>query len=156
MDLDATESGSAQSLQSGKDQLLPIKGCATPNYQRRMGLIFEMRQCAFVMCDEEFSVSNERKIFCSDRCRGRHHALINGEEAEMIRIENNMIIANYRILKAQRVGRVFRRTELRLLGYDLEYCSRYTINRAAGDTVTLWCYDLGLKVSETGYQLVSD
>ena len=139
MDLDATESGSAQSLQSGKDQLLPIKGCATPNYQRRMGLIFEMRQCAFVMCDEEFSVSNERKIFCSDRCRGRHHALINGEEAEMIRLENNKIIANYRILRAHRVGKVFRSNELRLLGYELVYCSRCTVDRTAGNAVTYWC-----------------
>ncbi len=117
--------------------------------------MLEDRACAYLLCDTVFPVTNERKIFCSDRCRGRHHALVNGEETEMIRLENNKIIANYRILKAQRVGRVFRRTELRLLGYDLEYCSRYTINRAAGDTVTLWCYDLGLKVSETGYQLVS-
>lgn len=118
-----------------------------------MGLIFKKRQCAFVMCDKEFAVSNERKIFCSDRCRGRHHALLKGDEAEMMRHENNRIIANYRILKAHRVGRVFSRSELRLLGYDLKCCSRYTFDYS--DALTLWCYNLGLKKLESGYKLVS-
>ena len=110
--------------------------------------------CAYALCDEVFPVSNERKIFCSDRCRGRHHALVNDEETEMIRLENNRIIANYRILKAFRVGKVFRRSELRLLGYELAYCSRYTVDRAAGDAVTYWCYDLGLKKVVGGLELV--
>jgi len=64
--------------------------------------MLEERTCAYVLCDEVFPVTNERKIFCSDRCRGRHHALVNDEETEMIRLENNQIIANYRILKAFR------------------------------------------------------
>ena len=119
-----------------------------------MGLMLEERACAYVLCDEVFHVTNERKIFCSDRCRGRHHALVNDEETEMIRLENNQIIANYRILKAFRVGKVFRRSELRLLGYELAYCSRYTVDRAAGDAVTYWCYDLGLKKVVGGLELV--
>ncbi|MCF8221199.1 MAG: hypothetical protein K9I97_06940 [Cryomorphaceae bacterium] len=120
-----------------------------------MGLKFKERMCAYALCDEVFHVTNERKIFCSDRCRGRHHALVNDEETEMIRLENNQIIANYRILKAFRVGKVFRRTELRLLGYELAYCSRYTVDRAAGDAVTYWCYDLGLKPVLLGFEIVS-
>jgi hypothetical protein len=120
-----------------------------------MDLNFEERECAYVLCDDVFSVSNERKIFCSDRCRGRHHAYVNSEETEMIRLENNKIVANYRILKSQRVGRYFRRAELRLLGYDLQYCSRFTIDREAGNTVTYWCYDLGLRTMELGLELVS-
>jgi len=119
-----------------------------------MGLMFEQRKCAYVMCDEVFPVSNERKIFCSDRCRGRHHAYVNGEESEIIRLENNMIIANYRILKSQRVGRIFQRTELRLLGYKIQYCSRFTIDRVAGDAVTYWCYNFGLKKVVGGLELV--
>lgn len=111
--------------------------------------------CAYALCDEVFPVSNERKIFCSDRCRGRHHALMNGEETEMIRLENNKIIANYRILKAHKVGKVFRRSELRLLGYKLAYCSKYTVDRTEGNAVTYWCYDLGLKPVLLGFELVS-
>jgi hypothetical protein len=120
-----------------------------------MGLKFKERMCAYALCDEVFPVSNERKIFCSDRCRGRHHALVNDEETEMIRLENNQIIANYRILKAHKVGEVFRRTELRLLGYELAYCSRYTVDRTAGNAVTYWCYDLGLKPVLLGFEIVS-
>jgi len=117
--------------------------------------MLEERACAYVLCDEVFPVTNERKIFCSDRCRGRHHALMNDEETEMIRLENNKIIANYRILKALRVGKVFRRSELRLLGYELAYCSRYTVDRTVGNAVTYWCYDLGLKSMELGFEIVS-
>jgi hypothetical protein len=120
-----------------------------------MGLKFEEKECAYALCDEVFLVSNLRKIFCSDRCRGRHHAFVNGEETEMIRLENNMIIANYRILKAQPIGRIFRRTELRSMHYKLQYCSRYAIDRATGDAVTYWCYNLGLKTMELGLELVS-
>lgn len=120
-----------------------------------MGLMLEERACAYVLCDEVFTVTNERKIFCSDRCRGRHHALVNGEETEMIRLENNKIIANYRILKTQRVGRIFLRTELYKMHYKLQYCSRYAIDREAGNAVTYWCYDLGLKTTELGFELVS-
>ncbi len=119
-----------------------------------MGLKFEEKKCAYALCDEVFPASNSRKIFCSDRCRGRHHALVNGEETEMIRLENNIIIANYRILKAQRVGRIFQRTELRLSGYDLEHCSRYTVDRRADNTVTVWCYDRGLRKVLGGFELV--
>lgn len=120
-----------------------------------MGLILEERACAYILCDEVFLVSNARKVFCCDQCRGRHHAFVNGEETEMIRLENNKIIANYRILKAQRVGRIYRRTELRLLGYDLQYCSRYTIDREADGNVTYWCYEFGLTKLAVGFELVS-
>ena len=120
-----------------------------------MGLKFKERKCAYVLCDEVFPVSNERKIYCSDRCRGRHYASENGKEMEMIRLENNKIISNYRILKSQPIGRIFRRTELFKMHYKLQYCSRYAIDREAGDAVTYWCYDLGLKSMELGFQLVS-
>ena len=120
-----------------------------------MGLKFEEKKCAFALCDEVFPASNSRKIFCSDRCRGRHHASVNGEEMEMIRLENNMIIANYRILKALPVGRIFLRTELYNMHYKLQYCSRCAINREADDAVTYWCYDLGLRSTELGFELVS-
>ena len=117
--------------------------------------MLEERACAYVLCDEVFPVTNERKIFCSDRCRGRHHALMNDEETEMIRLENDKIIANYRILKAFRVGKVFRRSELRLLGYELAYCSRSTVDRTAGNAVTYWCFNLGLKPVLLGFEIVS-
>jgi len=120
-----------------------------------MGLKFEEKECAYALCDEVFPASNSRKIFCSDRCRGRHHAFVNGKEMEMIRLENNMIIANYRILKALPVGRIFLRTELYNMHYKLQYCSRCAIDREASDAVTYWCYDLGLKSMELGFELVS-
>jgi hypothetical protein len=120
-----------------------------------MGLIFENRKCAHYLCDEEFIVSNERKIFCSDRCRARHHALVNGEETEMFRRENNIIISNYRILKSKRIGQIIQRTELQLLGYKLKYCSRYSIDRQDNKSITYWCYNLGLKSLGYGFELVS-
>lgn len=119
-----------------------------------MGLKFEQRKCAYQLCDEVFPVSNERKIFCCDRCRGRHYASVNAEETEMIRLENNKIIANYRILKELSVGRIFQLTELRLLGYELKYCSRYSISYIADDHVTRWCYNLGLTKLPEGYLLI--
>ena len=120
-----------------------------------MGLMLEDRACAYILCDEIFPVTNERKIFCCDQCRARHHAWENSEEQKMFRTAHNKIISNYRILKSQRVGRIFQRTELRLLGYELAYCSRYTVDRAAGNAVTYWCYNLGLKSMELGFELVS-
>jgi hypothetical protein len=116
--------------------------------------MLEDRACAYILCDEIFPVTNERKIFCCDQCRARQHAWDNSKEQNMFREAHNKIIANYRILKSQRVGRIFQRTELRLLGYKIQYCSRFTTDRVGGVAVTYWCYNFGLKKVVGGLELV--
>jgi hypothetical protein len=119
-----------------------------------MGLKFKERMCAYALCDEVFPVSNERKIFCSDRCRGRHHALVNDEETEMIRLENNKIISNYRILQSLVVGQSYTFDDLWLLKYKTTICTEFRRDYENPRNGTFWCYDLGLKKEADKYTVV--
>jgi hypothetical protein len=154
MDLDAAKIGYAESLQSRSDQLFPVKGCSTSNSKRRMGLNLEKRECAFFLCDEVFLVTNQRKIFCCDRCRARQYAFEKGDEKDMFRHYHNRIIDNYRILKSLVLGKTYTFLDLLLLKYKFSTCSQYKRDIENESQVTMWCYDLGLKSQESGDYIV--
>lgn len=120
-----------------------------------MGLKFKERMCAYVLCDKVFSVSNERKIFCSDRCRARQHAWENSEEQNLFRTTHNKIISNYRILQSLVVGQSYTFDDLWLLKYKTAICTEFRGDSENPRNGTFWCYDLGLKKEAAKYTLVS-
>jgi hypothetical protein len=113
-----------------------------------MELIEEIRICAHFNCTEVFVVKNERKVFCCDNCRARQNAFDKLEETEMFRFDQNIIIANFRILKRLNFDRSYSKRTLFDLGYRMSYCSRIThVNSSEkwGSFGTRWCFNLGLK-----------
>ena len=155
MGLDAAKIGYAESLQSRSDQLFPIKGCSTSNSKRRMGLNLGKRECAFFLCDEEFLVANQRKVFCCDRCRARQYAWENSEEQNLFRTTHNKIISNYRILQSLKVGQSYTFDDLWLLKYKTAICTEFRRDSKNPRNGTFWCYDLGLKKEFVNYTVVS-
>ena len=119
-----------------------------------MGLMLEERACAYVLCDEVFHVTNERKIFCSDRCRARHHAWENSEEQNLFRATHNKIISNYRILQSLIVGQSYTFDDLWLLKYKTTICTEFRRDYENPRNGTFWCYDLGLKKEADKYTVV--
>lgn len=120
-----------------------------------MGLILEERACAYVLCDEVFPVSNERKIYCSDRCRARQYAWENSEEQNLFRTAHNKIISNYRILQSLVVGQSYTFADLWLLKYKTAVCTEFRRDSENPRNGTFWCYDLGLKKEAAIYTVVS-
>ena len=120
-----------------------------------MGLMLEDRACAYILCDEIFPVTNERKIFCCDQCRARHHAWENSEEQKMFREAHNKIIANYRILQSLKVGKSYTYMDLLLLNYKPAICTEFKGDSKNPRNGTFWCYDLGLKKEFLSYTVVS-
>jgi hypothetical protein len=120
-----------------------------------MGLMLEDRACAHILCDVVFPVTNERKIFCCDRCRARQHAWDNSMEQNMFRTAHNKIISNYRILQSLELGKSYTYMDLVLLNYKTAICTEFTRDKESARIGTFWCYDLGLKKEFLDFTVVS-
>jgi len=88
------------------------------------------------------------KKFCNDYCRNTFNNNLNKENVEVIRITNNKLKKNHKILKnlIEKNKSSVTRTELELLGFDLNLVTSFDFNDG---TIFRKVYDFVLQQNES-------
>lgn len=86
-----------------------------------------MRNC--LQCGHKLFGRRDKK-FCNDFCRNTFNNQLNKENVEVIRITNNRLKKNHKILKnlMDTKKESFTRTELELLGFDFNLVTSFDMN----------------------------
>ncbi len=95
------------------------------------------------------------KKFCSDHCRNSYNNRLNKDSKNLVRVINNRLRKNYRILDsfALKEGKT-RTTKTKLLdkGFDFEFITNlYTTKKG---TTYYFVYDLGYLPLENDYYMI--
>ena len=105
-------------------------------------------------CDVAIKGRADKK-FCSDYCRNAYNNRLNRDSKNLIRVINNRLRKNYRILdsfplKAGKTSTT--KTKLMDQGFDFEYfTNRYTTKKG---TTYYFVYDLGYLPLENDYYMI--
>ena len=95
------------------------------------------------------------KKFCSDHCRNAYNNMLNRDSKNLVRVINNRLRKNYRILDgfALKDGKTTTtKTKLLDKGFDFEFItSLYTTKKG---TVYYFVYDLGYLPLENEYYMI--
>ncbi|MBS7334210.1 MAG: hypothetical protein KIG88_11505 [Weeksellaceae bacterium] len=86
-----------------------------------------MRNC--LQCDQRLFGRRDKK-FCNDFCRNTFNNQLNKENVEVIRITNNKLKKNHKILRnlLETNKDTVTRTELELLGFDFNLVTSFDLN----------------------------
>lgn len=86
-----------------------------------------MKTC--IQCGQNLFGRRDKK-FCNDFCRNTYNNQLNKENVEIIRITNNKLKKNHKILKSllETNKETFTSTELELLGFDLNLVTSFEFN----------------------------
>lgn len=86
-----------------------------------------MENC--INCGQRLFGRKDKK-FCNDYCRNTYNNRLNKENVEVIRITNNKLKKNHKILKnlVEKNKNSVTRTELELLGFDINLVTSFDFN----------------------------
>lgn len=86
-----------------------------------------MENC--INCGQRLFGRKDKK-FCNDYCRNTFNNRLNKENVEVIRITNNRLKKNHKILKnlVEKNKNSVTRTELELLGFDINLVTSFDFN----------------------------
>jgi len=111
-----------------------------------------------IECSEPLRGRADKK-FCDDVCRTAYHNRLNKNSNRLVRIINRRLQQNRRILDMLWNAHPLRRVPAEVLrqnGYDFRYSTH--IRNSEPGSQYIFCYDLGLKVTEDGqeFQLLKE
>ncbi len=94
-------------------------------------------------CGEALKGRSDKK-FCDDQCRSSHNNRVNGEVTAAVRLINNALRRNRRILHhlyRERGLKAASRLLLLEMGFNFSFCTH--LQRSGHETFCRWCYEYG-------------